>query len=139
MPRDEGRIFFLAAEAAARFRLNHSNFFGRETKQGDQRFVHIVRTLQRTPDGYTVRRIGRCDHALIFDVELLLRPGPVFALDDDVRLRPCGVHVASFEVIFLENIVVAIKDGAFREGILDRKNRGQRFHVDVHRAARLFE
>ena len=104
-----------------------------------QRLVHVVRALQRSPHGHAVGGIRHRDHALIFDVELFLRAGPVFALDDDVGLRPGGVHVAFLHVVRLEYVVLAPDDCAFRERILDRENRGQRFDVDLHRAPRFLQ
>ena len=139
VPRDHRGIFFLAAESAAGLRLNHANFFRRQIEQWHERLVHVVGTLQRSPDRHAVRGICRRDHALVFDVELFLRAGPILAFDDDVRLRPCGVHVAFFHVIRLEDVVLSKNNGAFRDGILDRKNRGQRLDIDLHRAARLLE
>ena len=119
VPRDHGGIFFLAAESAARFGLNDAEFFRREAEQGDERFVHVVGALQRSPDRHPIRGIGRRDHALVFDVELFLRPGAIFAFDNDLRLRPCGIHVALFHEIGLENVVLSKNYGAFRDGILD--------------------
>ncbi len=86
MGRDMRRVLFLAAEAAARLHLHDAHVVPRQAEQRRQRLVHVVRALQRSPDGDAVRRAGDGDHALRLDVELLLRAGFVLAFDD--RARP---------------------------------------------------
>src|SRR5207244_13570151 len=50
--RDHGRIFFLAAESAARFHLDDANLFFRKPEKHAERFVDVIRTLQRPPHSY---------------------------------------------------------------------------------------
>ena len=89
----------LAPESSAGFRLNHANFFRGQAEQRNERLVDVVRALQRSPDRHALRGICGGDHALNFDVQLLLRPGAIFALDDEVRPRHGGVHLARFHVV----------------------------------------
>ena len=44
------RVFFLAAKPAAGFGLNHAHAIFRQAENRHQRFVNVVRTLQRTPN-----------------------------------------------------------------------------------------
>ncbi len=92
VPRDHRRIFFLAAEAAARLDLHDANFVFRQIEQFQQRLVNIIRALHRTPDSHAVCGAGNRNHAVVLDVELLLRARAIFAFDDEIgavpRLRP---------------------------------------------------
>jgi hypothetical protein len=45
MPRDQRRIFFLAAKAASSFSLDHTDLFFSKTEEFYQGFVNVVRTL----------------------------------------------------------------------------------------------
>ena len=93
MRRDHGRIFFLAAKRAAGFRLHDANSILGQVEKRHQRLVDVVRTLQRAPDRDALLGVERGDHAVVFDVELLLRAGGVFAFDDVVR--PCSQTVST--------------------------------------------
>ena len=62
---DHRRIFFLAAEAAAGFRLDDADFVGGQIEKRNQRLVNVIRALQRAPDGDAFVRDSRDgDHAL---------------------------------------------------------------------------
>ena len=96
MRRDHRRIFFLAAESAARFRLHHANAIFRQTEQRHQRLVHVIRALQRSPHRHAFRLARLRDHSLRLDVKLLLRAGFVFAFHDKIGAGPRAIHVALF-------------------------------------------
>ena len=56
MRGDHRRIFFLAAESASGLHLHDANFFRRQIAKGHQRFVNVIRTLQRAPHRDPLRR-----------------------------------------------------------------------------------
>ena len=98
VPGDHRRVLFLAAEAAAGLRLHDADLVARQPEQHHQRAVHVVRALHRSVHGdpvdvvrHAVARHG--DDAVRLDVELLLVPDPVLALDDDVGEREAVVDV----------------------------------------------
>ena len=91
MTRQHRRVFFLAAESAAGFRLHDAHALGRQLQQHDQRLVHVVRALQRSVDGH-LAVAGHGDHAVGLDVELLLVAGAIFAFDDRRRLPSKPAH-----------------------------------------------
>ena len=96
MGGEHGRIFLLAAKAAAGFGLHNANTIFRQAEEADQSLVHVVGTLQRAPNRDAIRRIGLRDHALGFDVQLLLRAGFVLPFDDEIGTAPDLVDVALF-------------------------------------------
>jgi hypothetical protein len=85
---DYRRILFFAAETPSRHRLNHADFCSGQIEQFDQRLMDVVRALHRTPHRHSIIRIGDGDHSVIFDVELFLGSGFVFAFDDKIGLGP---------------------------------------------------
>ena len=96
VPGDHRRVFFLAAKSAAGLGLDDADLVAGQPEQHRQRPVHVVGALQRAVDGDAAARLGHGDDAVRFDVQLLLMPDPVLALDDDVgggetraRCRPC--------------------------------------------------
>ena len=78
------RVFFLAAKPAAGFGLHDAHAIGRQLQQHHQRLVHVVRALQRSVDGH-LAVAGHGDHAVGFDVELLLMTGTILTVDHDIR------------------------------------------------------
>ena len=116
---DHRGIFFLAAESASGFRLDHAHPIFGQAEQRDQRLVDVVGALQRAPDGDAVGVVDLRDHALGLDVELLLRAGLIFAFDDEIGGGPHLVHVAFFHVEGFEDVVRAPDDFLAREGILE--------------------
>ena len=72
--------------------------------------MHVVRTLQRAPHRNAVPRIKHRDHPVVFDVKLLLCPGPVFPFHDVVGFCPDAFDVALFNHIHFECIVGAPDD-----------------------------
>ena len=137
--RDHGRIFFLAAESAARFHLDDANLFFRKPEKHAERFVNVIRTLQRPPHGYAVPRIRSSDHSLRFDIELLLRPSGILAFDDEIGTRPGAVHVTLIDMERFEEIILAPDDLLPRERVFDRQYGRQRLNFEAHRAPRFFE
>ena len=119
-------IFFLAAKRAAGFHLHDADAILGQAEKLHEGFVDVIRTLQRAPDGEAMLGVEGGDHAVVFDVELLLRAGGVFAFDDEVRVLPDGIDVAFFDQIGFEKIVRApdyLGDGfAFFDG----EERGKR-------------
>ena len=79
---ERGRIVFFAAEGAAGLCLHDADFVRREIEDRDQRFVHVEGALQRAPHGDAVFRALLGNDAVVFDVEMFLRAGAVFAFDN---------------------------------------------------------
>ena len=84
-------------------------------------------------------RIRDRDHALRLDVELLLRGGAVFAFDDQIGARERGIHIAFFEMVGVEDIVLAPDDFFAGERFIEREDRRQRLVFDANGAARLLK
>ncbi len=101
--------------------------------------MHVVGALQRAPHGDAFGGVRARDHALRLDVELLLRAGFVFALDDELGVCPGGVDVALLHLEGLEDIVAAPDDFFFGERILDGEDGRERLDLDAHGAARFFQ
>src|SRR6266849_2354915 len=95
-------ILFLTSEPAAGLRLHHTNFFFGHAEQTNEGFVDVIRALQRTPHGHALRWIGLCDHSLRLDVQLLLRPGLILALNDKISRGPRRIHISLLHVVGLE-------------------------------------
>src|SRR5271165_2002448 len=107
MAGDYRRVFFLAAEASAGFRLNDSNLVGWQPKQLQQRFVDVIRALHGAPNRYAVRGIGDGDRAVGFDIELLLSASGILAFDDMSRGGPRLLNIAFLDQERFENVVLA--------------------------------
>ena len=88
MGRDHRRIFFLAAKSAARFHLHDAHAISGQIAEFHQRFVYVVRALERAPYSEALLRVEGGDHSVIFDIELFLRPGRIFTFDDIVSVFP---------------------------------------------------
>ena len=99
--RQHRRVFFLAAEAAAGFRLHHPDAIGRQLQQHDQRLVHVVGTLQRSVDRH-LAVAGHRDHAVGLDVELLLMGGAIFAFDHEISIPKPQIDIALVDRDLLE-------------------------------------
>ncbi len=97
MRRERRRIIFFAAEGAAGLGLDDADFVFRQIEDGEQRFVHVEGALQRTPDRDAAVRAVLGDDAVVFDVEMFLRAGAIFAFDDVRGAGPRGVDIAFFE------------------------------------------
>ena len=82
MAREVRRVLFLAAESAAGLGLNHPHAVGRQLQRDRERTMHVVRTLQRPVHGHPAL-VRHGDDAIGLDVQLLLMPGSILALDDD--------------------------------------------------------
>ena len=105
MTRDDRRVLFLAAKAAAGLHLHDAHLVGRQVEERPQRLVDVVRALHRAPDRDAVGGVRRRDHAVRFDVELFLRAGLVFALDDELGRRQRAIDVAARDEVVLEDVV----------------------------------
>ena len=139
-PRVRGehrRVIFLAAECASGLGLNHAHFFVGKIEDRSQRFVHVKRALQRAPHGDAVFRAPLRDHAVVFNVEMLLRAGAVFAFDDVRGLRPHLIHIAFFKQEPLEHVVFAPDDRVLALALFNAEHRGQRIVFDAHARRRL--
>ena len=132
----DGRIIFFAAERAAGLGLDHAHFVFRQIEDRAQRFVHVVRALQRAPHRYAALRAVFGDDAVVLNVEMLLRAGAILALDDVRGAGPRGVHVAFFEQKALEEIVGAPHNRVLPLALFDGEDRRQRIVLDVHGADR---
>ena len=91
LEREEGRVkpdhrreLFLAAEPATGLGLDHACRLVVEPEAAFERRVQVVRALER-PGDRDAAAVGRDrDHRVVLDVELLLVPDPVLALEDEV-------------------------------------------------------
>ena len=84
--------------------------------------------------------VVRCDHSIIFDIQLFLRAGEVFTLDDVRGFFPDGIDVVLFHEKSFESIVGAPNDGGFSFAVLDGVHRRQRLVLNgngVHRFSEL--
>ena len=135
VPGDHRGVFFLPAKAATGFSLNHAHLFFRPAKQLDQGLMHIIRTLHRSPDRHAIFWISNRNRPVVFNIELLLRAGFIFAFDNEVCLCPRIVDVAFINQEFFEDVVFAPDDFFLRQRILQRKNRRQLFIINPNVAA----
>src|ERR1035437_9297473 len=103
MSRDHRRIFLLAAESTAGFRLHHADIW-LLAQQAPERLVYIEGALH----GAMYRNaaiLGIGDHAIRLDVDVLLMSRAVRAFDDQVGGREAGVDVAFVDSERFENDV----------------------------------
>ena len=99
---NDGRVVLLAAEPAARFRLDHAHLVSGEGQELAERLVHVVRALQRAVErDAALARHGQ--HAVRLDVEMFLVAGPVLALDDPIGTPESLVERALLYAHVLEN------------------------------------
>jgi hypothetical protein len=73
------------------------------------------------------------DHAVVLDVEMLLRARAVFALDDVRSAGPCRIHVALFKQEALDQIVGTPDDDVLALALLNGEDRRQRLVFNFHR------
>ena len=66
--------------------------------------------MQRAPDGDALLFTVVGDGAVVFDVEMLLRAGAVFAFNDVSGTGPRGVYIAFFEEEAFQQVVLAPYD-----------------------------
>ena len=87
---DDGGEVFFAAEGSAGFDLDDAALFFGEVEDEGERVDEVVGALHGAADGDSANvaggrvEIAFGDDAVGFDVELLLRAGGVFALNDEV-------------------------------------------------------
>ena len=117
--RDHRRVLLLAAESAAGLGLNHANvrIGSQEALEG---LHHIVRTLNRAVD-CDAAVLGDRDDAVRFDVDVLLMPGAIRALDDKVRTAECRLDVA-----FVDRRVISARSASVQGRALDSSPRIRR-------------
>ncbi len=140
MTREQRRVLFLAAEAAARLGLDDADFFFGQVEEFHQSLVDVVGALHRAAHGDPAFGARLGDDAVGLDVELLLRARAVLALDDDHFVRvPNLFDVPLLDEEGLEDVVFAPDDCFGRESFLDVEDAGQRLYLDADGAARLFE
>jgi hypothetical protein len=136
--RQHRRVFFFSAEAAAGLELDHARLLGADAEERHERLLHVIRALHRAPDGDPALG-GVGDDPVGLDVELLLRPGLVSALDDHVGPGQRGLDVALDDGEGLEDIVGAPDHLAGGERLLDGEDRRQRLDVDLDGVAGALE
>ena len=133
---DHRRVLLLAAEPAPGLVLDDARVLGRHVEELHERFLHVVRALQRTADRDAAPRVELADDPVGLDVQLLLRAREVLALEHEhVVAGGGGVHVALADPVLLEDVVGAPDDRGLRERVLDRHHRRQRLDVERHRRA----
>ena len=103
MRRQDRGVLFLTAKPAAGGHLDDANLFRGHGKHWGERLLDEVRTLHRTPNG-DAAVFGEGNHAVRFNVELLLRLGFVFAFHHDPG-RP--IDVALLQQVGLDDVVRA--------------------------------
>ena len=103
MSRDHRRIFLLAAESTAGFRLHHADIC-LLAEQALERLVDIEGALNGAVNR-DAALLGNGDHAIRLDVDVLLMSRAVRAFDDQVGGREAGVEVALVDRERLENDV----------------------------------
>ena len=111
----------------------------RQVEKRHQRFVDVIRALQRTPHGDALIRIKRRDHPVIFDIELFLRAGRVFAFDDVDRHSSKRCPRRPFRTKNVLNVLsVAPDDFGLPFAFFDGENWRQRFVLDAKPPATAF-
>ena len=128
------RIILFAAKGAAGFSLDDADLVFGQIKDREQRPVHVVRTLQRAPHRYSICLAPLSDDTVVFNVEMLLRAGAIFTLDNVHRVSPCGIHIALLEKEALDYIVRAPDNYILPFALFNRENWRQRFIFDTHRS-----
>ena len=113
-----GRVLLLAAEAAAGLGLDDADLRDRERERAGEGGMDVVRALQRARDGDAAVRGRDGDHRLGLDVDVLLGPHPVLALDHQVGLAEPGVEVAPGDLVAGERLLGSeeVQDGRQRLG-----------------------
>ena len=96
--------------------------------------MNVVGALQRAPDRDALAASNSAIIAVVFDVELLLRAGRIFAFDDVVGLFPDAVDVALFDQICFEDVVLSPDDFGRLFAFFDGENRGKWFVLDGYRS-----
>ena len=121
MDREDRGVLLLAAERAAGLLLDDDDPIAVQPKCPHQRRVHVVRALERAVDldAPVVARDG--DHRLRFQVELLLVPRAIRALDHQVGPREPGVEVALVDLERLAEV----------RGLERVEHRGQRLGPEM--------
>ena len=127
------RVIFLPSKRAARLGLDHAHFIFFEIEHRKQRLVHVVRALQRTPHRNAALLTPFRDHAVVLDVEVLLRAGTILALHNVRCVRPRGVHIPLLQQETLQNIVRAPHNRVLPLAVFNRQHRLQRLVFDIHR------
>jgi len=94
MQRDHRGVLLLAAEAAARLRLDHDSLRIGQLQGSLQGSMDVVRALAGAVHRHPAVGLRDRDHGLVLDVELLLVPNPVGALDHQLRLGEPRLQVA---------------------------------------------
>ncbi len=92
--REDRGVLLLAAERAAGLLLDDDDPVAIETERPHQGRVHVVRALQGAVDLDTPVLARDGDHRLRLEVQLLLVPRPVGALDHQVGPGEAGVEVS---------------------------------------------
>ncbi len=136
---DDGRVLFLATEAAAGFHLHDADLVRRQIEDRLERLVDVVRALHRTPDSDALGRAGRGHHPVRFDVQLFLRASLVFALDDDVRRSDRGVDITACHHVVLEDVVATPHDCVTCKRLIHREHGRLGINHDVYATARFFD
>ena len=103
MEGDHRRVLLLPAEAAAGLRLHDLDARVVERHPRDERPVDVVGALEAAMHGDPAVVPGQRDHRVVLDVQLLLVPHAVRALDHDVCARQGGIDIAARELVVGEH------------------------------------
>ena len=111
--REDRRVLLLAAEPAARLRLDDLRLLVVEPERALQCLVDVVRALERAVDRNAAVLAGYRDHRVVLDVELLLVADAVRSLEHEIGLREARVEVAGRDLVMGEDVVAyeRVEDG----------------------------
>ncbi len=105
MDRGQRRVLLLATEPAAGLLLDDDDAVDRQAERPGERLVHVVRALEGAVDRDPAVLAGHGDHRLRLDVQLLLVPDPVRALDDEIGGLEARGDVAAADLVLRERMV----------------------------------
>jgi len=77
--------------------------------------MDIIGTLHRAPYSHTFTLVRYGYRAIVFNIELFLRSGFVFAFNDEIRVGPNSIDVSFVDQEFLEDVVFAPNDRFLRQ------------------------
>src|SRR3954465_14769508 len=103
----------------------------------NQGLVNVVRALQGTPNRNTFFRVRHSEHPVRLDIELLLSPSRILALDDELRLVPDTIYVAFIHQVTLKHVILAPDDLLALKRFIGIEHGGQRIVINLDAGPRL--
>lgn len=133
MGSEDGGIILLPAKGSARLSLNDAHLFFRQIKDGQKRFVHVERTLQRAPNGDAGFAFPLGDDAVVLNVQMFLRAGSVFSFNNVRGRVPHRIDVALLKHEAFKDVVRTPDDWIAALTVLDGKHCRERIIFNAHR------